>query len=115
MAALQEKRRYKRFDFQKSVKIFPVLPSKSGNIYEVQTQAVQVKAVDISEGGLRLETDADLNENFLVKMHFEMTKDRPVEVFGRIMWSSEKQHGIRFMIADHEIQHGVRAIAKKKA
>ena len=115
MAALQEKRRFNRVEFQKSVRVFPVLPSKSGNIYEVQNEGLQVKAVDISEGGLRLETNEELNENFLIKMHFEFVKDKPVEVFGRIMWSSEGRHGIRFMIADQEIQHGIRALSKKKA
>ena len=115
MAVLEEKRRHNRFNFQKTVKVFPVLPSKSGNIYEVQNQSLEVKAFDISEGGLRLESEGELNPNFLIKMNFELIKDRPVEVFGRIMWSSERSHGIRFMVADHEIQHGVRALSKKKA
>lgn len=115
MTAKAEKRKFDRYEFQEKVRVFPVLPSRSGNIYEVQEKAVEFRALDISEGGLRLETDQELDPRSLLKLSFEVAKDRPVEVFGKIMWSQERHHGIRFMLADQEMKKGIRAIGKKKA
>ncbi|HUO58408.1 MAG TPA: PilZ domain-containing protein [bacterium] len=110
-----EKRKHNRFEFQKPVRVFPVLPSKSGNIYEVQTESFEVQARDISEGGLRLQSQQELNPQFLVKLNFEISKDQPVEVFGKIMWSQERHHGIRFMLVDQEMRKGIKSLARKKA
>ena len=115
MPANVEKRKHHRVEFRQPVRVFPVLPSKSGNIYEVQTESFEVQAHDISEGGLRLQTHQDLNPQFLVKLNFEILKDQPVEVFGKIMWSQEKHHGIRFMLVDQEMRRDIKSLARKKA
>lgn len=115
MAVAPEKRRYNRFEFQKSVQVFPVLPSKSGNIFEVQQNPLKVWANDISEGGLRLETSNSFNPNFLLKLNFEVEEEKLVEVFGKIIWTRDSHCGIRFMLADQEMRKGIRSFAKKKA
>lgn len=114
MTAKVEKRKFDRYAFLKPVQVFPVLPSKSGNIYEVQNKPVEVQIRDISEGGLRLEGDREFDPQFLLKLSFEVAEERPVEVFGKIIWSSEGYHGVRFMLADQEMKKGIRAIGRKK-
>jgi hypothetical protein len=114
MTAKAEKRKFDRYAFPKTVQAFPVLPSRSGNIFEVQKQSLEVAAHDISEGGLRLETDRSFDPQFLLKLSFEVVQERPVEVFGKIIWSSEGYHGVRFMLADQELKKGIRAIGKKQ-
>ena len=115
MNAPVEKRQHQRYEFQQSVRVFPILPSKSGNIYEVHNEPIEFHARDISEGGLRIQAEHELNPHYLLKLHFEVSKDQPVEVFGKIMWSQEKHHGVRFMLVDQTMRRSIKSLAKKKA
>jgi|SRR5581483_5372893 len=108
-----DKRKFSRYGFQKQVKVFPVLPSKSGNIYEVQKNPLEVRSANISEGGVRLETDQALDPAFLLKLNFELEKDQLIEVYGQVIWSSKNQCGVRFMLTDSVLRKGIRAIAQK--
>jgi hypothetical protein len=110
-----EKRQHTRFDFQMPVKVFPVRSSKSGNIYEVQSNFHEFQARDISEGGLCLQTGQDFDSSQMLKMNFEVEKDRPVEVFGKVMWSNSKHLGVRFMMTNQEIRKGIKTLALKNA
>lgn len=111
MSKTSEKRIYNRIDFQKPVRIFPVLPSKSGNIYEVQKDSFEAQASDVSEGGLGLKVTKPLSPEFLVKMNFELTENQPVEVYGKIIWSQSNRCGIRFMHTDASLRKSLRALA----
>lgn len=113
MTESSEKRRFNRFTFQEPVLVFPVLPSQSGNIYEVQRSSIEARAHDISEGGLRLEVDRPLNSNFVLKLNFAVEKSEPVEVYGKIVWSEKNHCGIRFMLADSTLRKGIRSIGRK--
>lgn len=110
-----EKRRHKRFKFAEEVRVFPVLPSASGNIFEVQQEPVPSKAFDISEGGMRMEWDGELSPEFLLKLNFEFSNNLPVEVYGKIVWTKTDQVGVRFMVTDAAIRHGVKSLSNKKA
>lgn len=90
MGHAAEKREFNRFEFQKSVQVFPVLPSKSGNILEVENQSLKGKAHNISEGGLRLVTPKGFPENSILKLNFKVEKNESVEVYGKIMWSEKE-------------------------
>ena len=114
MAALVEKREYDRFEFQKPVQVFPVLPSKSGNILEVENQSLKGRTQNISEGGLSLVTPKGFSENSILKLNFKVEKDQPVEVYGRIVWTRKKHCGVRFVLADQKIHKGIRTILHKK-
>jgi len=115
MNAPVEKRKHHRFEFQQTVQVFPVLPSKSGNIYEVQKDPIEIQAKDISEGGVRIHAYHDLDPDSILKLNFEIAKDRPVEVFGKIIWSQERHHGVRFLLADQETRKGIKSLAQKRA
>lgn len=110
MTSTNEKRRHNRVEFQKRVRIFPVLPSKSGNIYEVQTESFEARASDVSEGGVGLEMSRSLNPDFLVKMNFEVQNNQPVEVYGKIVWSQSNRCGVRFMHMDSSLRKGLRSL-----
>jgi len=114
MTYIEEKRKFNRFEFQKTVQIFPVLPSKSGNIFEVHKKPIEAWANDISEGGLRLEAADSFEPNFLLKLNLELEEDRSVEVYGKIIWSRDSHCGVRFMMVDKQLRKGILAIATKK-
>ena len=114
MGQAAEKREFDRFDFQKPVLIYPVSPSKSGNILEVESRSLEAKAHNISEGGLKLVTPQSFPENSILKLNFKVKKDQTVEVYGKIMWSEQKSCGVRFVLADPEARQGIRAIGQKK-
>ncbi len=114
MNELNEKRHFDRFKFQKPVRVFSVLPSKSGNIYEVQKNCLELKASNISEGGLNLEVEKPLDSQYLLKMNFEVEKDQLVEVYGKVVWSRENHCGVRFMLTDPVLRKGIRSIEKKR-
>ena len=105
-----ENRKFVRFNFQKSILLFPVVYSKSGNIYEIQVEPIRVWANNIGEGGLRLEGTPKINTKLPVKLCFEFVKDQPVEVYGRIAWTLDHHCGIRFLGPDEDLNAALRAI-----
>ena len=111
MKAANDKRQFNRFEFQKPIRVFPVLPSKSGNIYEVQKESFEVRASDVSEGGVGFATNHPMNPDFLVKMNFEVGEDQPVEVYGKIVWSQSNRCGVRFMHMDSSLRKIVRSLS----
>jgi hypothetical protein len=104
-----EKRRHPRHETSKSVQVFPVLPSKSGNIYEVQTKPLPASAIDISEGGAGLQIPSkNLEPQAIVKLSFETPAEGPVEVYSKIMWTEKNRCGVRFILADQSVINVVR-------
>ncbi len=110
-----EKRRFNRIEFREPVQVSPILPSKSANIYEVQDNRFEAQATDISEGGLRLEVPRPFTPHLLLKLKFEMSKDQPIEVFAKIVWSEKRFCGVSFIAVDEFMQKSIRAIFAKKA
>ncbi len=114
MQNLVEKRRFDRFEFQKSVQVFPVLPSLSGNIFEIQNKPIEAWANDISEEGLQLEVSQTFNPNFLLKLNFDFGKNKSVEAYGKIIWSYDYHSGLRFMLVDQHLREQIQSIGEKK-
>ena len=114
MTETKEKRHFDRFDFQKKIRIFPVLPSKSGNIFEVQKESFDARASNISEGGLSFKTERDLDPQFLLKMHFEAPGDQLVEVYAKVVWAKDRHCGVRFIYTEPSLRNSVRSIAPQK-
>lgn len=112
MNSVVEKRQHGRVEFQKSVQVFPVIPSKSGHIFEVQDKPVPAWANDISEGGLRLETSHSYDPNYLLKLNFEVDDDKCVEVFGKVIWARDHHCGVRFMMVDQEMRKGIQSLSR---
>ena len=54
------------------------------------------QAIDLSEGGLQLETQLPLPSMSLVALHLELPRGEAVDVIGRVMWASKGAMGIRF-------------------
>ena len=54
------------------------------------------QALDLSEGGMRVETDTPLPSMSLVALHLELPRGESVDVIGRVMWALRGSMGIRF-------------------
>ena len=54
------------------------------------------QALDVSEGGVRVETETPLPTMSLVALHLELPRGDSVDVIGRVMWSQKNLMGIRF-------------------
>lgn len=113
MENLPEKRRFERFIFQKPVRVYQVLPSKSGNIYEVQDQVIPAQSHNISESGLKLETTKPFGVGSILKLSFEVEKDDNVEIYAKIIWVQKTHCGVHFMAPDTSIQKTVRNLSHK--
>lgn len=113
MGAVENKRQHERVGFQKVARVFPVLPSKSGHIYEVQKDSVWVQASNISEGGLLLETEQFSKSSLILKLNFEATQDEMAEVYGKVIWVEGGRCGIRFLFADANLRKAIRALVRK--
>ncbi len=113
MVEMKENREYSRVSFQKVVRVFPVLPSKSGNIYEVQKNSTWVQADNISEGGLLLGTEQFSKSALILKLNFEVEKDVMVEVYGKIIWVEGGRSGVRFLFADNNLRKAIRVLARQ--
>ncbi|HEY5037896.1 MAG TPA: PilZ domain-containing protein [bacterium] len=114
MNDIVEKRKFNRFEFQKSVLVFPVIPSESGNIYQVQNKSYESWAHDISEDGLQLENLGNFNSDTILKLRFELEANTPVEVYGKVIWSESDHLGLRFVLPDSKVRKGIQAISQKK-
>lgn len=113
MAEMKEKREYLRIGFEKTVRVFPVLPSSSGNIFEVQKNSVWAQASNISEGGLLLETEQFSKSSLILKLNFEVAKDETAEVYGKVIWAEGGRSGVRFLFADQNLRKSIRGLARK--
>jgi hypothetical protein len=98
----EERRKQPRVPFSEQVQIYPVTESKSGNIFEVQKDFLTVKAFDLSEGGIRLELGVPDPPAPILKLNFQIQKDRSVTVYGKLAWSSGKFAGCRFIALEKE-------------
>jgi hypothetical protein len=59
------------------------------------------RAVDLSEGGVQVQTVAPLHPMTLISMRLELPHtDSPIDLLGRVMWTDGKAMGIRFESTD---------------
>ena len=111
MAQQIEKRRHNRHETTKPVRVFPVLPSKSGYTYEVQNHHLAAQTIDISEGGAGLEISTrSLNPQSILKLNFETPSGESIEVYAKIIWSEKSRCGVRFIMSDRAVLKAVREI-----
>ena len=115
MSNVGDKRRFNRFEFPKTVQAFPVLPSRSGNIYEVQPRALEARVHDISEGGLRLVTPMDFPKDSILKLHLEVKRNHKVVIFGKVVWLRRNYCGVSYLLLDQVVREGLTALARKKS
>lgn len=109
-----EKRQFNRYEFQKWVQIFPVLPSGTGSVWEVQPTHVGAWANNISEGGLQIESVHPFDAQFPLKLNIEFEKGRIIEAYGKLVWSHDNHCGIQFMWLDQRLRNGIQTFAGKK-
>jgi len=115
MNKLAEKREHKRFKFRRLLKVSAVVPSKSGNILEVQTGAFEIFSHDISEGGLRFDNMKKFDQNSLFKVDVELSKNQVVETIGKITWADRYQCGLNFLMTGQDFKKNIRQLALRTA
>jgi hypothetical protein len=108
-----ERRKHPRVKFEERIKIHPVVVSKSGNVFEVQGSPLTVKAFDLSEGGIRLELGIPRPPSHILKVNFQIHKDKSVDVYSKLVWVSDKFLGYQFIVVDEEAQQVIRELLKK--
>jgi hypothetical protein len=109
----EERRKYPRIKFVDRVEIFPVIESKSRNIFEVQNTPITVKAVDLSENGIRLELGTSKPPARILKLNFQINKDKSINVYGKMAWVSGKFLGCTFVAMDKESRQLIRDFVEK--
>ncbi len=112
--AAEERRKQPRVKFAKPVQIYPVVESQSGNIFEVQKDFLTVKAVDLSEGGIRLELGIPKPPGHILKLNFDIQKDRSVTVYGKLCWSTGKFAGCKFIALEKETLQQIQDFVEKQ-
>ncbi len=113
MKKIFERRKFDRIEFQKPVRVFAVNISKSGHIWEVSRNSIEVWANNISEGGLRLESIQLFDVNLTLKFYFEFEENMGAEEYGRIAWSYDHHCGVHFLEVDQNLRAGIRAMRYK--
>ncbi len=70
----------------------------------VDRREISLTAVNVSQGGLRVETPQSLKESDLVRLSIELP-DVPTQVtaFAEVIWANEQEGGMHFL-AIHEDQ-----------
>jgi hypothetical protein len=91
-----EKRLYKRCRFERKVEVWRQ-DCRSG---ERRCHPDVCQSRDISHGGMRLETHKPLSLHTVVKLDFQMFEEKPVQVFAKVMWTTQESCGLRFITSD---------------
>lgn len=94
----EDNRQFTRVEFVTEVDIQQV-EAVGGDAFVVKETTVLGKALDISEGGMRLElTDAaELGE--ILKLNFFLEKNNPLEVYTKQVWKNGNIYGLKFIPA----------------
>ena|SRR5665213_2067251 len=111
---VNEKREFARFEFLKSVHVFPVSTTEPGVLDEIPKDSIESWADDMSEGGMRVEITRPLSLNLIYKIAFEFEKKQMVEVYGRIVWTRDSHAGIRFFLMEPDLRERIRALLERK-
>jgi hypothetical protein len=110
----EERRKHPRAKFQETVTVHKVIESSSGNVFEVQGNPIIVKAEDVSEGGIRLEIGETNSPTKILKLNFQLQKNKPVDVYTRLAWTGKGQCGLQFIVLDEEIRRMIQTYVSKK-
>ncbi len=109
-----EKRKHSRIKFDGDVKIHPVMQSKSGNILEVQSKEITAKSDDLSEGGICLELGDTHAATDILKLTFNIKKEKAVDVYAKLAWKSGAKCGLQFIVLDDESRKQIKDYVEKK-
>jgi hypothetical protein len=103
-----EKRLHRRQEALKPIRVLPIVPSKSGNVFEVLDRPVEGQTIDISEtgAGLKISTRG-LQPQSLLKLFFETPDGDAFEVYAKIIWSERTRCGVRFVLSDQAVLKAV--------
>jgi hypothetical protein len=93
-----ENRQYPRMDFVTEVVIQQMVES-DGNAFVIQETTVLGKALDISEGGMRMEISDTASLSQILKLNFYMEKNDLVEVYTKQVWQKGNIYGLEFIPA----------------
>lgn len=91
-----EKRLHKRCRFEQPVEVWrqDCRPGERG------CRPHRCQSRDISPGGMKLETPKPLPLHSVVKLDFKMFEEKPVQVFAKVVWSTQSFCGLRFITSD---------------
>ena len=109
----EDRRKHPRVKYEDKVQIHPVIESKSGNVFEVQGNPLTVNSYDLSEGGIRLELGIPKPPSHILKLNFRVHKDKSVDVYSKLAWTSDKFHGYQFIVVDEETKKIIRDLVDK--
>jgi hypothetical protein len=107
-----ERRKYPRAKFDATVIVHKVVESNSGNVFEVQGTPIAAKSTDVSEGGIRLEMAKSSPFTKILKLNFQILKNKSVDVYTRVAWEGDGSCGLQFIVLDDEIRKQIRSMAK---
>jgi hypothetical protein len=69
---------------------------------------------DISEGGIGVDTSTPLEKDLLISMRLEVpTSTGPIDVLGRVVWSTRDSMGIRFVDPDPELYRALSRLRRE--
>ena len=108
-----ERRRHHRTKFHEKVTVHHVTESKSGNVFEVQGNPLTTKALDVSEGGIRLELGETKLPTSILKLNFKVNKDKTVDVYSKLAWAGDGACGLQFIVLDEEVRKIIKGLVDK--
>ncbi len=77
-------------------------------------QRLNDRVRNLSEGGIAIETRSPLSPMTLVNLTLELpTEPRPIDLVGRVMWSTDEAMGVRFEQIDARVIECVDHLAKE--
>ncbi len=108
-----ERRKHPRVKFHEKITAHNVVESKSGNVYEVSDNPQTIQALNISEGGIRLELGTIHEPSTIVKLTLSF-KEKSLDVYSKLVWTAKGLCGLQFMVLEEEVRKAIRALVENK-
>ena len=97
--ATAEKRLHKRCRFERDVEVWRQ-DGENHTHRRGMRRPEKCRSRNISAGGMLLSTPQTLPPHTVVKLDFKMFEEQPVQVFAKVVWSSSRDCGLKFLSFD---------------
>ena len=93
----QENRQSQRIPMEEVVEVYLLPSALSGNSAKVPSEPLHLKARNISEAGLCLETQEFFLPNQIFKLDFALPHNGNTRAYAEVVWSERNSCGLRFI------------------
>jgi len=114
LSEMSERRKHRRAVYSHPLRVQTVLPSKIGNVYDVNSQTISAISCDISEGGFGIDLNTVFKAGAILKITFKVGihDENESEAYVRVVWTRRDKHGLQFLMLEDSTLRKIRGFIR---